>query len=60
MLMNSLKKNFVKELYISQECTYDAEVLKSYFLKELQKYPNADIVYNTYIAKAEKTEDSYF
>lgn len=54
------KEEFCEGAYISQECTYDAEVLKSYFLKELQKYPNADIVYNTYIAKAEKTEDSYF
>ncbi|MEO5777759.1 MAG: FAD-dependent oxidoreductase [Flavobacterium sp.] len=53
------KEEFCEGAYLSQECTYDAQVLKNYFLKELQNHPNAQIQYNTHITKAEKTENSY-
>lgn len=54
------KEEFCEGAYLSQECSYDAQVLKNYFLEELKNYPNVQIQYNTHITKAEKTEGSYF
>lgn len=53
------KEEFCEGAYLSQECTYDAQALKRFFLEELMKYPNVQIHYNTHIVKAEKTTDSY-
>lgn len=48
------KAEFCEGAYMSQECTYDAQILKNHLLEELQKYSNVQIQYNTYITKTEK------
>lgn len=53
------KEEFCEGAYLSQECSYDAQALKKYFLEELEKYPNAQIFYNTHIIKATKMSDEY-
>lgn len=53
------KEEFCEGAYLSEECAYDAQILKRHFLKELEQYPNAQIHYDTHITKAEKTEDLY-
>lgn len=53
------KEEFCEGAYLSQECTYDAQILKNHLLEEIQKYPNAQIQYNSYIVKAEKIKGSY-
>lgn len=35
--------------FLTTEYTYDANILKDYFLKEIAKYPNVEIKYNTRI-----------
>lgn len=53
------KEEFCEGAYLSKECTYDAQILKNHLLEEIQKYPNAQIQYNSYIIKAEKAKDLY-
>lgn len=53
------KEEFCEGAFLSQECTYDAQILKNHLLEELQKYPNAQIHYNTHITKAERAENIY-
>jgi len=53
------KKEFCEGAYLSKECTYDAQSLKEYFLKELQKFQNVKILYNTHITKVEKKDGFY-
>ena len=45
--------------FLTEEYTYDAHILRDYFLSELSKYDNVEIVYNTKINSIEKL-DSYF
>lgn len=54
------KEEFCEGAYLSQECSYDAQVLKKHFLDELLQYPNAEIRYETHIAKAEKQGGQYY
>jgi hypothetical protein len=53
------KSEFTEGAYLSQECTYDAKVLKEYFLNEIAKYPSVEIQYETHIIAVEKTEKEY-
>ena len=41
------------------EYTYDAQLLKEYFLTEIQKYPNITIQYNAKIRSIEKESNRY-
>uniref|UniRef100_UPI004047D393 FAD-dependent oxidoreductase n=1 Tax=Flavobacterium sp. TaxID=239 RepID=UPI004047D393 len=45
------KEEFCEGAYLSKECTYDALVLKKYFLDEISKFQNVEIQYNTYITQ---------
>lgn len=53
------KTEFTEGAYLSQECTYDAQVLKEYFLSEISKCSNVEIQYKTFITEVEKTETEY-
>lgn len=45
--------------FLTEEDTYDAQILKKYFLKELTSFPNVEIWYQVYIEKIERQEDYY-
>lgn len=45
--------------FLTKEYTYDADILKQYFLEELAKYPNVEIKYNIRIKDIKQVE-SYF
>lgn len=53
------KTEFTEGAYLSKECTYDAQVLKEYFLTEIAKHPSVEIQYETYIIEVEKTDKEY-
>lgn len=43
----------------TEEYTYDAQILKSYFLEKLKEYPSVKIVYGARIKVIEKHSDEY-
>ena len=43
----------------TEEYTYDAQILKNYFLEKLKKYPSVNIVYGARIKVIEKHTDEY-
>lgn len=45
--------------YLSEEYTYDAEILKNYFIKRLSESENVEIRYETYIENVSKQEECY-
>lgn len=45
--------------FLTREYTYDAQILRDYFLKEIQKYKNVTIQYNTEIDTIQKKKDVY-
>ena len=53
------KEEFCEGAFLSKECTYDALVLKKYFIEEINKYKNVEIRYNTFIEETKKELDYY-
>jgi hypothetical protein len=53
------KEQLCEGAYLSQECTYDALVLKKHFLEEIAKYKNVEIQYNSHIIQVDKNSDFY-
>ena len=45
--------------FLTEEYTYDAQILRKYFLKELSQYPNVEIRYNSHITKIEKNQTHF-
>lgn len=45
--------------FLTEEYTYDAQILKEYFLKKLEKLSNVKIIYNSFIEKIEQKEKDY-
>ncbi len=45
--------------FLTKEYTYDAQILKDYFLNELKKYENVKIIYNVDIKSIIKKDDVY-
>lgn len=45
--------------FLTEEYSYDAEILRYYFLNELKKYPNVTIIYDSILSKIEKNEREY-
>ncbi len=45
--------------FLTKEYTYDAQILKKYFLEELNKYKKVKIIYNAKIEEINKTEIYY-
>ncbi len=57
---NYFKEGMCDGVFKTREYTYDAMILKDYFLDELAKYPSSvEIKYGVNISKIDKTEDSY-
>ncbi len=46
--------------FLTKEYTYDAHILRDYFLEEINKYKNITIEYNTNIKKIENKEGKYY
>ncbi|MEW5676549.1 FAD-dependent oxidoreductase [Flavobacterium enshiense] len=53
------KTEFCEGAYLSRECTYDAQVLKKFFLEELAQCHNVEIRYQSYIVSVTKKEGSF-
>lgn len=53
------KEQLCEGAYLSEECTYDALVLKKYFIDEISKFNNVEILYNSHIIQVEKTSKFY-
>lgn len=53
------REEFCEGAFLTEECTYDAQSLKKYFLEALTEFPNAEIQYNTYLTQASKVNDAY-
>lgn len=45
--------------FLTKEYTYDAQILKKYFLGEIEKLKNVEIRFSEHISAIEKTEKSY-
>lgn len=58
-IKNYFKPEFCEGAYLTKECTYDAAVLKEYFLTEIAKYNQVKILYNTKIETVEITNHQY-
>lgn len=53
------KKDMCDGTFLTKEYTYDAQVLKKYFLEELAKFPNVQIQYNAKIETIKKDDEYY-
>lgn len=53
------KPNMCDGTFLTKEYTYDAQILKRYFLEELEKYPNVKIKYNANIDTIKQVKDYY-
>ncbi len=45
--------------FLTEEYTYDAEILKNHLLDEIEQYPNIHIIYNSDIQSIESNSDEY-
>lgn len=45
--------------FITEEYTYDAQLLKAYFIEKIKDYPKVEIQYNSRIKSIENVGDSY-
>ena len=45
--------------FLTEEYTYDARILKEYFLNQLKRYHNVEIVYNRHISKIQKSSTHF-
>ena len=53
------KEKMCDGAFLTKEYTYDAQILKKYFLEELEKYPKVKIQYNANIDTIEQKDDYY-
>ncbi len=53
------KKGLCDGAFVTREYTYDAMILKEYFLDHLKKLKNVDIRYHAGISRIEQLQDSY-
>jgi hypothetical protein len=53
------KENMCDGAFLTREYTYDARILKDYFIDKLNQYRNVTIKYNVNIRKIEKLQDTY-
>ena len=53
------KQGMCDGAFLTKEYTYDAQILKQYFLDEIAKLPNVKIVYNAQICKIRKEAGQY-
>lgn len=59
----SIDKYFKNDMcdgsFLTEEYTYDANILKDNLLKEIDKYPNIEIKYNSRISEIRQANDKY-
>jgi len=53
------KKNLCDGAFLTKEYTYDASLLKHYFLGKIEELSNVKILYNAKITKMEKSQDNF-
>lgn len=53
------KDGMVDGCFLTDEYTYDANILKEYFLKEIKKYNNIEIKYSSHIDSIKKVKNKY-
>ncbi len=53
------KKDMCDGAFLTKEYTYDANILKNYFMAELSKYNNVEMLFQTEIQRIEKDVDVY-
>lgn len=53
------KSNMCDGAFLTREYTYDAAILRDYYIDRLDALDNVEILYGTDIRSIEKTEDSY-
>jgi len=53
------KPNMCDGAFLTTEYTFDAQILKNYFLEQIQKYPNIKIIYNAKIKSVENNGEYY-
>lgn len=53
------KEGMCDGAFLTEEYTYDAQILKNYFLETLREYSNVRIIYNVAISKIVKDIDSF-
>ncbi len=53
------KKGVCDGAFLTREYTYDAHILRDYFVEELEKYPGAVCFYGREIQEIEKQDDCY-
>ena len=53
------KEGMCDGAFLTQEYTYDAQILKKYFLDEINKYKNIEIKYNSKIININEEKDKY-
>ena len=53
------KEGMCDGCFLTKEYTYDAQILKDYFLKEISKYKNITLEFNVDIKKIEKKDKVY-
>ncbi len=53
------KKRMCDGAFMTREYTYDAMILKDYFVEKLAELPNVEIIYGAQISAIEKGGDSY-
>jgi len=54
------KENMCDGCFVTEEYSFDAHVLKDFFLKEILKYPNIVIQYNARITSIKNEKGSYY
>lgn len=53
------KPGFCDGAFLTEEYTYDAKILRDYFIEELKHYPNVSILYSAHINSIEKKTGTY-
>lgn len=53
------KEGYCDGAFLTEEYTYDAQILKKYFLEQLKEYSQVKIIYNSRIQHIEKNNNSY-
>ena len=53
------RKGMCDGAFLTREYTYDARILREYFLEELEKYSNVKLVFGVNILEIEKDEENY-
>ncbi len=53
------KDGYCDGAFETEEYTYDAQILKAYFLEKISEFPNAKIIFGARIVAFEKNSDNY-